>query len=160
MIRLKTTKMYRLRRWWDRNPVPARPSDDVVEIAYLERGGALVTPRGVPAGALFDLSEIYLTEAAIQTLGKTGKYAWPLLLQHVQGDWESGGRMEEATQSSGKGVRMIPSASGWAARNSSAIRTMEGRVVSEYGTSRPGRVGVITHLGEGGYTSFVMPGDT
>jgi hypothetical protein len=144
------------RRWWHRSTDVATPGDIVAEIAYLEQGGAVVTLRGLPAGALFELGHLYVPEAAIRVLEASGQYARPLLLRHVEGEWGTLGRLR-TTKEAGvtpDGDWMSPgNATGL---NLQAIRVNEGRVVSTFELANGDRLCIITHLGEGGYTTFFV----
>jgi hypothetical protein len=146
------------RRWWHRSTDVASPGDIVAEIAYLEQCGAVVTLRGLPEGALFEPGHIYIPEAAIRVLEASGQYAWPLLLRHVEGEWGTLGRLRTTKEAdvTRDGDRMITgNATGL---NLQAIRVNEGRVVSTFETANGDRLCIITHLGEGGYTTFLVSG--
>jgi hypothetical protein len=144
------------RSWWDCNRGAALPGDLVAEIAYLAQGGALVTLRGLPPGALFDLGPVHVPEAAICVLERSGRYALPLLLRHVEGDWGAYGRLEVA-RGVGVPAGRTPGRNG-AGRNLRALQLREGRVVSEVETADGDCFWIITHLGAGGYTTFVVSG--
>jgi hypothetical protein len=144
--------------WWDRATGAAPPGDLVAEIAYLPQGGALVTLRGLPAGALFEPGPIEVPEAVIKVLERSGRYAWPFLLRHVEGDWGVHGWAEAAGGSgvkSDKGRALRHDAAG---RNVRALQMKEGRVVSEFETTDGDRFWIITHMGAGGYTTFLVSG--
>jgi hypothetical protein len=132
------------------------PGDIVAEIAYLEQGGAIVTLRQLPAGALFELGQIYVPRAAIRVLEASGQYARPLLLRHVEGNWGTLGRLRTTEEAGG-----MPDAD-WTIPgnptelNLHAIRASEGRVVSTFDLAKGKRLCIITHLGEGGYTAFLV----
>jgi hypothetical protein len=144
MIGLLSGHTHGFRSWWDRKTGTTPPSGVVAEMAFLEQGGAIVTLQGLPAGACFALGPIYVPEAAIRALEKSARYAWPLVLRHIHGDWGAFGSRE--------GTGAV------ARQNLRAIQRDEGRVVSEFGLANGGRLWIITHLGEGGYTTFLPSG--
>jgi hypothetical protein len=158
MIGLRLSFSYGFRGWWYRSTDMVTPSDIVAEIAYLEQGGAIVTLRELPAEALFELGDIYVPEAVIRILEASGQYARPLLLRHVEGDW---GTLGQLTKTKEAGVMpddewMI---TGHATRlNIHAIRVNEGRVVSTFDLTNGNRLCIITHLGEGNHTTFLLSG--
>src|SRR5262249_11833113 len=154
MIGLGLASACGFRSWWDRPKGEPSPGDVVAEIAYLERGGALVTLREPLTEALFDPGQIHVPETAIRVTEPLGGSAWPLLLRHVEGDWGAFGRAGTAR---GAGVRLGGDRAviGDVARqNLEAIQRNEGRVVSEFAAVNQGRLWIITHLGEGGDTTF------
>jgi hypothetical protein len=133
----------------------ASPGDIVAEIAYLQQGGAIVTVRGSPAEGLFALGPIYIPHAVIRVLQASGQYAWPLLRRHVEGEWGTLSLWRSLDKARVKSDRNWMITRVAAGRNLQAIRTNEGRVVSTWETMNGDRLCIITHLGSGGYTTFL-----
>jgi hypothetical protein len=144
------------RSWWCDGIDAALAGEVVVEIAYLERDGAVVTLRGLPPGALFDTGPIHVPASAMRALETSRRCAWPLLLRHVRGDWGAFGGWGTAGEGDMEpdGARAPPPDT--ARRNVQALQSNEGRVVSEFATAEGGPLWIITHLGEGGYTTFLV----
>src|SRR5262249_39098136 len=139
MIGLQASPVHGSRSWWDRPTDAAERTELVAEIAYHNRGGALVTLRGPVPGALFEFGPIEVSTAAMTRLESAHLHAWPLLLRHVA----CAGAPDATTTE----------------RNLRAIRMKEGRVVSEFRTPNGGLLWIITHLGNGGYTVFLVSDD-
>ena len=136
MIGLQASPVHGSRSWWDRPTDAAERTELVAKITYHNRGGALVSLRGPVPGALFEFGTIEVSNAAMTAMESSHLYAWPLLLRHVA----CAGAPDATTTE----------------RNLRAIRMKEGRVVSEFRTSNGCQLWIITHLGDGGYTTFLV----
>ena len=135
MIGVQTSRSRGFRSWWDPPGTVTTQLGLAAEMAYCAQGGAVVLFQESIPEALFELGPIEVTNEAMKALERAKLHAWPLLLRHVAGE-----SAPDPTT---------------ARLNREAIQRKEGRVVSAFQTSST-VLWIITHLGEGGYTTFLV----
>lgn len=109
---------------------------------------------------LFDLQDTVATPGALAILKQAGVSPQELLNRHVTGDFGTAGHYNDILPSlTDAEIQMGACATGDDGKlNAIAVKTGEGRIMSYYLIAGE-KVWVSTYLGEGGYTTILLPED-
>ncbi len=127
------------------------------DLQFRQGGGAILELRHELEGARFPLGKVTITGGAVAALADAGQHAAQFLVRHVRGDWGEYGHCDEIQLTDKERRR------GWEATddsgkiNKSNLLNRRDRIMSEYQTSRGGRLWVITSLNGAGGTTVLVP---
>jgi hypothetical protein len=109
---------------------------------------------------LFDLQQCTATPGALEVLNQAGIAPGDLLRRHVSGDFGKAGHYNDIlptlTQEELELQALATSDDG--KLNAIAVKTGDGRIMSYYSINGED-IWVSTYLGEGGYTTILLPSD-
>jgi hypothetical protein len=114
--------------------------DDCTDRHFVDGGGAVVSLRADPEGALFPLGKVVVTAGAVAALADAGEHAASFVARHARGDWGDHGHCDAIELTEDERRRGWEATEDDAKMNKSNLLHRRDQVLSAYRTGRGTRL--------------------